>query len=604
MRGKRLWRQLFLSYLWILIAALLLMGWYGSEVVQQFYRDHLTADLEARARLCSRPIAEMLAQRRAGEVDALCKELGQSSSTRITVVLPSGRVIGDSQEDPRGMDNHRQRPEILGALAGSTASSIRYSSTQQQERMYVAVPLELDGALAAVVRTSVPVTAVTQTLRVVRHRLLAAGLVGTALLAAVSLAVSRRLSRPLENIKAGAARFAAGELNYRLPNEGSVEVSTVAEAMNRMAEQLEERIRTIMRQQDEREAMLSSMEEGVLAIDNAGRILSFNGACARLLGEDPEKLRGRTVYEAIRKPDLLTFVEAALASPSPIDHEIPIRGTQDRWLSAHGTALHDSQLGRIGVLIVLHDITRLRHLESVRQDFVANVSHELRTPITSIKGFIETLLEGAMEDRETTTRFLRIMLRQANRLDAILSDLLSLARIEKGAEEHRIELAVEPIRGVLAAAVETCQQKAADKQIAVHWTCPEDLVGPINAALLEQAVVNLLDNAIKYSDPGSSIELSAAAEETHLVIRVEDHGCGIEAKHLPRLFERFYRVDKARSRQLGGTGLGLAIVKHIALAHHGSVHVESTLGVGSVFCLRLPLAQSEMQPTVQNEQDR
>jgi two-component system phosphate regulon sensor histidine kinase PhoR len=360
--------------------------------------------------------------------------------------------------------------------------------------------------------------------------------------------------------------------------------------MNRMAEQLDERIRTVLRQQNEREAMLSSMEEGVLAINNEGTILSLNKACASLLGEEPAKLQGRSIYEVIRKTELQKFIESALASASPVEGEIQLRGAQDRWVSAHGTVLHDSQRGKIGVLIVLHDVTRLRHLEDVRRDFVANVSHELRTPITSIKGFIETLVDGAFEDRENAHRFLQIMLRQVNRLDAIISDLLMLSRIERGSEEQRIELVRESIRGVLQAAIEMCEKKAIDKAIKIELVCPENLAGEINAALLEQAVVNLLDNAVKYSNSEAVIEVRAACEEAELVIRVKDQGCGIEAHHLPRLFERFYRVDKARSRELGGTGLGLAIVRHIALAHRGSVSVESTVGVGSTFCLRLPLS--------------
>jgi two-component system phosphate regulon sensor histidine kinase PhoR len=241
-------------------------------------------------------------------------------------------------------------------------------------------------------------------------------------------------------------------------------------------------------------------------------------------------------------------------------------------------------------LIVLHDITRLRHLEEVRRDFVANVSHELRTPITSIKGFIETLMDGGFEDEENARRFLQITLRQVNRLDAIIGDLLVLSRIERGFEEQRIELAPESIRGALQAAIEMCEKKAADKAVKIELACPEDLTGEINAALLEQAVVNLLDNAIKYSNSAAVVEVIATGEATELVIRVKDQGCGIDAQHLPRLFERFYRVDKARSRELGGTGLGLAIVRHIALAHRGSVSVESTVGVGSTFCLRLPMS--------------
>lgn len=593
MRKKRLWWRLFISYLWVPVVVLLSIGWYGSDLVWKLYESHLNSDLEARARLCGKPIQDILVHDQTADVDALCKELGQSTNTRITVVLPSGQVVGDSDEIPRDMDNHGRRPEILEALGGQVGHSQRYSSTEQEMRIYVAVPLMRDGTPIAVVRTSLPVTALTHTLGVVRNRIIVAALIGLLLHAMITLVISRRISRPLEEIKAGAERFAAGDLGHRLRVMDSVEIGTLAETMNRMAEQLDERIQTVLCQQNEREAMLSSMEEGVLAINNEGTILSLNQACATLLGDEPARLQGRSVYEVVRKADLLKFIESALASPSPVEGEIQLRGVLERWVSAHGTVLHDSQRGKIGVLIVLHDITRLRHLEEVRRDFVANVSHELRTPITSIKGFIETLVDGAYEDKENAHRFLQIMLRQVNRLDAIICDLLVLSRIERGSEEQLIELASESIRGVLQAAIEMCEKKAINKNVKIDLVCPENLTGEINAALLEQAVVNLLDNAIKYSNPEAVIEVSAAREAAELVIRVKDQGCGIETQHLPRLFERFYRVDKARSRELGGTGLGLAIVRHIALAHRGSVSVESTVGVGSTFCLRLPMRLAE-----------
>ena len=593
MRSKRLWPRLFLSYLWVPIVVLVVVGLYVSGVVRQLYEEQLRADLESRARLAARPIDDLLSTNQADRVDVLCKELGQSSRTRITVILPSGKVVGDSDANPDGMDNHKDRPEIHEALAGRVGwQKDRRSATLQEERIYVAIPLLHGDQLAAVVRTSFPFTALSDTLTQVRNRFLIAALIGVLFYAIISLVISRRLSRPLEEVKAGADRFAAGDLNHRLRVAGSTEIGALAETMNRMAEQLDERIKAALRQQNEREAMLSSMEEGVLAINNEGTILSLNEACATLLGDESARLQGRSIYEVIRKADLLEFIESALTSPTPVEGELQIRGARDCWVSAHGTVLHDSQRGKIGVLVVLHDVTRLRHLEEVRRDFVANVSHELRTPITSIKGFVETLIDGAFDDKQNADRFLQIMLRQVNRLDAIIGDLLVLSRIERGSEAQTIELASEPIRGVLQAAVEMCEKKASDKQVKIELICPENLTAEISAALLEQAIVNLLDNAIKYSNAGSTIEIRAVREGLELLIRVKDQGCGIEARHLPRLFERFYRVDKARSRELGGTGLGLAIVRHFALAHRGSVTVESTVGVGSTFSLRLPVSSA------------
>ncbi len=347
--------------------------------------------------------------------------------------------------------------------------------------------------------------------------------------------------------------------------------------------------------------MLSSMEEGVMAVDRGGTVLSVNDPCASLLGVEADKLRGRSVYEVLRKPDLVKFIEHSQASAKSLDGDLRFFSPEERWLHAHGTALHDARGQKIGVLIVLHDVTRLRHLENVRRDFVANVSHELRTPITLIKGFVETLLDDGLQDHANALRFLGIVSRQVNRLNAIINDLLLLSRIERGGEDQRFETDAESLAQVLQVALETCEKKAQDKSIRIDVDCPLDLVAKINAPLLEQAVINLVDNAIKYSDSGATVRIIAAREQSGVVIRVMDNGRGIAPNHLPRLFERFYRVDKARSRELGGTGLGLAIVKHIMTAHQGSVHVESTVGRGSTFSLRLPLALPRSSETSASE---
>ena len=315
----------------------------------------------------------------------------------------------------------------------------------------------------------------------------------------------------------------------------------------------------------------------------------------RILGVEAATVRGRVAHEVIRKADLLQFIEEALANTAPVERSIEMSASENRWLHAHGTALHDAQRRKIGALVVLRDITRLRHLENVRRDFVANVSHELRTPITSIKGFVETLLHENLQDHEQSLRFLGIVLKQVNRLDAIIEDLLMLSRVEGGTGEQRIPLEPERLSEVLRAAMEMCEKIAADhQQTAIELQCPEDLMIRANAPLIEQAVVNLIDNAIKHSGPNTTVRLSADIQGDQVVIRVQDEGCGIAARHLPRLFERFYRVDKARSRELGGTGLGLAIVKHIVSAHRGTVRVESTVGRGSTFFIYLPRLPHEV----------
>lgn len=588
MRNRRLFWQVFLAYLGITVGLILVSGLYASFRLRDLYLDQKDAQLEAAARACQVPIGDFTDARARPAVQAICKEIGTSLGMRVTVVLPSGEVIGDSSESPEFMESHLGRPEIQEAFQGSVGRETRFSATLRKEMRYVAVPVDRGGAVVAVVRTSLPIQSLGQTLHAVYSQIAVAGLVAVVLAAAASFALARTIARPLEVLRSGVGQFARGELHHRLPVSGAEEVRMLAESMNRMAEQLDQRIQTIISQENERQAVLSSMEEGVLAVDETARILNLNATGGALLGVDPGTARGRLVHEVVRKPSLLEFVERTLSSATPVEEDFELRGAEARWLHAHGTLLHDAQNRKMGALIVVHDVTRLRHLENVRRDFVANVSHELRTPITSIKGFVETLLAESLEDKENSLRFLRIVLKQVNRLDEIIQDLLILSRVERGAEEQTIQLELEPLDNVLRSAAEMCEKRAADKQITVEVQCPEELTARINAPLLEQAVVNLIDNAVKYSDAGATVRVTGCQQGDSAVIRVEDEGCGIEAKHLTRLFERFYRVDRARSRELGGTGLGLAIVKHIVAAHRGLVRVESTLGRGSTFFIHLP----------------
>lgn len=588
MRQRRLVWQLFFSFLVILVLTLASVSWYFSGTLRRSYLTQTMEDLRARAELIKGQLGEYLAPVDAPTVAVLCRRLGAASETRITVILPSGKVIGDSLGNPARMENHAGRPEVKTALAGKVGNATRFSHTLQREMMYVAVPAVRDGRLLGVVRTAVGVSAVSRTLWTLYLRLLAGGVAAMLLLVLFSLWISRRISRPLEEIKRGAERFARGDLSSRLAVSGSAEVLGLAEAMNKMALELDDRIRTVLHQRNEQEAVLSSMVEGVLAVDTDERILRLNRAAADLLGLDPEAVHRRRIQEVVRKADLQRFVARALTSRSPVEGDIVLRDEGERFLQAHGTVLKDSRGMDIGALIVLNDVTRLRRLETVRRDFVANVSHELKTPVTAIKGFVETLLDGALEKPDDARRFLGIIVRQADRLNAIIDDLLALSRIEQEAERHEIPLWEGSLGEVLESAIQACEINAAAKAIAITCSCPEPLRARINAPLLEQALVNLIDNAVKYSPAESRVQVEALREGRDTVIRVRDQGCGIAREHLPRLFERFYRVDKARSRKQGGTGLGLAIVKHIVQAHGGRVDVESTPGVGSSFTIRLP----------------
>ncbi|MBN2288708.1 MAG: PAS domain-containing protein, partial [Candidatus Glassbacteria bacterium] len=558
MRKRRLLWQLYPSYLFITLLSLVALAWYASWSMQEFYREQTAADLEVRARFLEKLVLQRLSAADTSRLNSLCKEYGNKSETRITVILPSGGVIGDSDEEPGRMDNHVDRPEVIEALAGRVGTSSRYSHTLQKEMMYLAVPLRAGGQVVGVLRTSMPLTFIERALGNVYEKIALGGLVVVLLAAGVILWMSRRISRPLVELKQGAERFSRGDLEDKLRVPETLEVAALAEAMNRMAGRLDDRIRTVERQRNELEALLGAMIEGVMAVDVDERIINMNRAAGKLLKVFPSEARGRSIQEVVRISGLQRFVQTALAGREPVESEIILHDREDRFLQVHGSMLRDLDGRLVGTLIVLNDVTRIHQLENIRREFVSNVSHELKTPITSIKGFVETLLDGKPKAPEDVQRFLEIISRQADRLNAIIEDILSLSRIEQEAEKAEIPLERGRIREVLAAAIHSCKVKAEAKKITIALECPEDLSAGINAALLEQAVVNYIDNAIKYSEQAGAIQVQASGGDGEVVISVRDHGCGIETVHLPRLFERFYRVDKARSRKLGGTGLGLS----------------------------------------------
>jgi two-component system phosphate regulon sensor histidine kinase PhoR len=417
-------------------------------------------------------------------------------------------------------------------------------------------------------------------------------LLGAPVIVGLSLVLSgvvgRLIGRSMQRLRDAAERFAGGDFSERLLVPDYREMAETTDAFNTMADNLEAAIVSLRRRNHEQEAVLTSMVEGVLAVDSEQRVISVNAAAAKLLGASPPEIEGRGLQEVIRNADLRRFVTQTLTCNQPVEGNLILRNARDRVLQVNGTALRDQGGRGIGAVIVLNDVSRLKQLENLRRDFAANVSHELRTPITSIKGFVETLLDGAIANPQDTERFLGIIGRQADRLNTIIEDLLSLSRIEKETESGGVSLSIGRIDEVLQAAVQDCSVCAAERNIHVVLDCPSDLKAKIKADLLEQAVTNLLDNAIKYSEPGKHVWVTGRRDHQMAVIEVKDEAGGIAPEHHSRLFERFYRVDMARSRKLGGTGLGLAIVKHIALAHRGEVTVASAVGQGSTFFIRLP----------------
>jgi len=570
---------------------MLAVAWYGTHSFKKFYVEQMTVFLEAQSSLILPRVTELTAAEKFAELNFFCRETGTKVSTRITVVKGNGDVVCDSDENPSTMQNHASRPEVAQALAGTHGSSQRFSMTTKQQMLYVAIPIRRNNTLTGVLRTSVPLTAIETELRSLYARITMGIVIVIIFASVVTFIIAKKISQPLEQMKSDSLRFAHGNFREKITVTGSEEIIGLAQAMNRMAMQLDERMRTILDKSSELETVLSSMIEGVIAVDLDEKVLYINKSAQKQLDIDQQEVQGKRLLEIVRNIELLRFIQHTLSDNRQTEKTIVFNlGKRDeRILQVHGAQLYDAKKQRIGALVVINDVSRLLHLENLRRDFVANVSHELKTPITSIKGYVETLLDETGEYPQHVRDFLEIISRHTNRLQAIVEDLLSLAEIEQksdGSEEMPMEKG--SIVNVLRAAIEACSIKAADRNIEIRLDCAENIYALINGPLLEQAVINLLDNAIKYSKPGGAVQVETGFREDDILILIKDSGIGIASQHLERLFERFYVVDKGRSRESGGTGLGLAIVKHIVQAHGGSVKVESELRKGSIFTISLP----------------
>ncbi len=523
--------------------------------------------------------------------ESLAEDLGRKLGLRITLITPQGLVVGDSEvgrADLERLENHAQRPEIVAAMTSGQGSSIRYSSTLGVDLLYVAGLVGDPSRPGLVVRLALPLSELNRTLTGVRRLVLGAMLLGVLLSVGVAFFMARGISRPLKDLTRTAQIIASGDLSPRVRRYPRHEVGDLGRAFDRMADTLQQKIEDITAAHDRQDGILSAMMEGVMLVDPEGRILLVNQALMRLLDLTRDPV-GLTSSEMVRNPDLQDAVGAVLAGQPYQSREIRTLGSNPRHLEVHVARLAGDGPQAGGAVAVFHDISERKRVEKMRRDFVANVSHELRTPLTAIRGSAETLLDGALESPHYAKHFVEMIERHTQRLQRLVEDLLDLARLESGQAPPKKDAvdAAELADAVLA----TFSDLAAEKGLELTRSLPREglkLWG--DRRQLEQAVLNLMDNAIKYTQSGGKVGLSFRAEEGGSVIAVSDTGPGIDPQHLPRLFERFYRVDKDRSREMGGTGLGLAIVKHIVQAHGGSLEVDSQPGRGSEFRLIIPAA--------------
>jgi two-component system phosphate regulon sensor histidine kinase PhoR len=578
--------KLFAASLALIVVSLATGELYLRPAIEGDLLARIRADLSARLALVAEEARVLAAT---GETtnsvwDALADRLGPLAHARVTFIDRQGVVRGDSELSGEALDrveNHGNRPEVRAALDGRSTDEIRFSATLRRRLLYAATP-----AGNMVARLSLPLAEVDQAVARLRTILVVGGLV--ALLAAVlmSSAAVVLVSRALRRVTAIARRMSAGDLDVRSRLDTRDEVGDLGRTLDHLAENLSRSLRELRDDRDLLGRILEAMREGVLVLDSERRILLFNGSLRELLLLDVAAL-GRPAIEVVRNAELQILVDAAIAGQEPVTGEIEVAGLRPRRLLVHATRL----LGEPRcVLVVLFDVTEVRRLETVRKDFVANVSHELRTPIAAVMSAAETLRTAAQTDPAAAGSFVAMIERNARRLGDLVQDLLELSRIES--KEFRLTTDTFDLAGVVARAMGFHEERATEKRMRMGATLPPALPAVRgDATALERVLSNLIDNAIKYCPEGASVVVTAEELGGKLRVTVSDDGPGIEARHLPRLFERFYRCDAGRSRAMGGTGLGLSIVKHLVEAMGGIVEVESSPGQGARFSFTVPCAK-------------
>lgn len=586
-------RKIFLGIAAVLIIGAVISGILSARVVENNLKSSIEESLTAELGLIRGLIGEKLIND-SNELELHIKEIRSITNARITIVDAAGNVIIDTERDHTTMDNHALRPEISEALKGKTGKTTRYSNTLKVELLYIARPVYRDGSVIGAIRLSRPLYEINTLLRKLYFNIFVGVAIGLIFSLFLGYRVSVNITKPIKEITYAASRVASGELGKRVNISGKDEVGVLADSINDMASKLNDTILSLKDKNIKLEAIMSSVVNGIIAIDSRERILFINPVAAKLLNIAEEDVVGKHLLQVVRSNAIDNYLKELLKGKSFFDTELSIDYPEERVLKLYANPIKQlDKSGIAGIIITIQDITELRKLERMRTEFVANVSHELKTPLTSIKGFAETLKNGAIEDKEDAVRFLDIIEAEADRLYRLISDILSLSELEQKktktvSEKIKIDKIVKDVLSML-------KGQADKKDIELTSKVQEDIKSPVgDPDKLKQMLINLVDNALKYTPEKGRVSVEAYnGTDSHgkdgIVIKVSDNGIGIPKQHIPRLFERFYRVDKARSRKLGGTGLGLAIVKHIVILFEGEIDVKSEVGKGTVFAITLPV---------------
>ncbi len=573
-----LFSKVFGGYLLIICILLLLVPLISFKLIRTYYVNTLTENLKNIAITTSPQIVTFLDGRHHTELDAFLKNLKDKINARITVIDKEGTVLADTEKDPATMESHKIRPEVIDALSGGVGKSMRLSVTLEEEMLYVALPIDKDSKVLGVVRMSIPLKQINSLLRDLQLRIIIAIAIITLLSIAIAFLLSKSLSKPVDTLASAAKNLAKGEFHTRVYLQTSGELKELETSFNEMAGKMEGLFGSLSRRNEELDTIVSSMQEILIVLDKDGRIKLINESFKKSLGN--EDVQDKFYWEVMRCPDFSELIKKVTEERKNHTREIEFR---DKNYLCSVTFLSSKE----EMVAVFYDITELKNLEQMKKDFVANMSHELRTPLTAIKGFVETLEE---EEEIKNVQYLEIIKRHTDRLMNIVNDLLVLSELEQTSRA----LVIENVNLVSLAEniLKVFEQGEKEKGIQLKLVAEKDLkIIQADPFKLEQMFINLLDNAIKYTERGE-VSITLTQIDSKSVIEIQDSGIGIPSSHLLRIFERFYVVDKSRSKKLGGTGLGLSIVKHIVLLHGGTIDVESSQGMGTKFTIVLPNTQS------------
>jgi len=586
-------RKIFFNIVVVLLLGVIISGLLSARIVKKNLLSDIEKSLTTEAALVRELLGESLINN-SNDIGIYVGKIKQTANSRITIVDVMGNVIIDTDKEYSEMENHAGRPEIAAALKGEAESSIRYSSTLRVDFIYVAQPILKGSSIIGAVRLSKPLYEVKNMLNSLYINVFIAVLIGIFVASVLGYKMAMNITKPVKEITYTASRIAKGQFDRRINITSRNEIGILADSINDMASKLRDTITSLQDKNIKLESIMSSMINGIIAIDNSEKILFINHVAESLLGITGGEITGKHLLQVVRNNSIDNYFKKMLKDKEFFNTEVNLNDSNEKILKFHANSIkQNGENGIEGIIITIQDVTELRKLERVRTEFIANVSHELKTPLTSIKGFTETLKSFDFDDKQDAIRFLNIIEDEADRLYRLINDILSLSELEQKKtktvkEKIDIEKAVEEVLSVL-------KSQSDKKNIELSAKIQEGLESISgDGDKFKQMLINLIDNAVKYTPENGKVSIEAYkqshnADLDKLIIKVKDNGIGIPKQHIPRLFERFYRVDKARSRTIGGTGLGLAIVKHIVMLFNGEIEVTSEVGKGTEFRIILPM---------------